>query len=121
MQTPRVPLGEFYGTRLEGWLSGQGVVVRRECAVNQAIGNADQIRAVELGENTEPFDAVVVAAAWRRVPELFSQSLRAALPELARLERLESVPITAVHLWFDRANYRITARRAPWADQSMDI
>jgi uncharacterized protein with NAD-binding domain and iron-sulfur cluster len=47
-------------------------------------------------------DAVIVAAAWRRVNELIPDSIQAALPELNGLHQLESAPITAVHLWFDR-------------------
>ena len=103
MQTPSVPLGEFYGTRLENWLTSHGIVMRRESAVKKVVGDTDRIRAVELADGkTESFDAIIVAVPWRRVPELFSESVRTALPELAGLDRLESAPITAVHLWFDR-------------------
>ena len=103
MQTPQVPLGEFYGTRLEQWLTDHGITVRRECGVKQLIGDANGVKEVLLADETQhSFDAVIVAVPWRRIATLLSGPLRAALPELRDLNRLESAPITAVHLWFDR-------------------
>src|SRR5690606_1482776 len=100
---PTVALGELYGERLENWLAQHGIVVRRECAVRRVHGTASGVEQLELasGEH-EPFDAVVLAAPWRRVGELVSPPIASALPELAALEQMESAPITAVHLWFDR-------------------
>ena len=49
-----------------------------------------------------PFDAVVVALPWRRVREVFDEPTLSTLPELARIDEIESAPITGVHLWFDR-------------------
>jgi uncharacterized protein with NAD-binding domain and iron-sulfur cluster len=36
------------------------------------------------------------------VREIFSAAFLAGLPELARLDQIESAPISGVHLWFDR-------------------
>lgn len=103
MQTPQVPLGEFYGTRLEQWLSQHGIVVRRECGVKQLTGDASNVKELILADAQQPsFDAVILAVPWRRVLELLPDSLRAALPELREIDQLKSAPITAVHLWFDR-------------------
>jgi squalene-associated FAD-dependent desaturase len=103
MQVPRVALGEFYGKRLETWLIEHGVQVHLACPIKQLFGDAKAIGTLEyaLGQPQE-FDAVVLALPWRRVCELLPEQLRTALPELARIDQLQSAPITAVHLWFDR-------------------
>ncbi len=103
MQTPRVPLGELYGNQLEQWLGQHGAAVRRECGVKQLIGDAAGVKNLLLDDGQQqPIDAVIVAVPWRRVSELLSDPLRAALSELREIDRFESAPITAVHLWFDR-------------------
>jgi squalene-associated FAD-dependent desaturase len=103
MQTPQVPLGEFYGDRLEQWLAGHGVTVRRECGVKQLIGDVNRVNELIMADGERlVFDALIVAAPWRRVSEILSDPLRTALPQLLEIDRLESAPITAVHLWFDR-------------------
>jgi squalene-associated FAD-dependent desaturase len=104
MIVPTVPLGELYGDKLECWLQSRGVVVHRECGVMQIYGDQSGVREIELGTGERRFfDAVIVAVPWRRIDDLLSESVRAALPELKSLSRIESAPITAVHLWFDRA------------------
>jgi squalene-associated FAD-dependent desaturase len=104
MIVPTVPLGELYGNKLKGWLRDRGIIVHRECAVKQLCGDQHGVRELEIatGER-QNFTAVIVAVPWRRINDLLSEQLRAALPELQGIRRLESAPITAVHLWFDRA------------------
>ena len=103
MHVPRVALGEFYGRRLETWLTEHGVNLRLACPIKQLSGDTAAIRSLEfaLGQPKD-FDAVILTVPWRRICELLSAPLRAALPELAGIEQLASAPITAVHLWFDR-------------------
>ncbi|HEY2760911.1 MAG TPA: hydroxysqualene dehydroxylase HpnE [Pirellulales bacterium] len=103
MQIPCAPLGEFYGLRLQTWLNAHKIQLRLQTSVKQIIGDANGIRELELeGGERFPCDAVIVAVPWRRVGEMISTPLRAALPELNGIEQLESAPITAVHLWFDK-------------------
>jgi squalene-associated FAD-dependent desaturase len=104
LQVPSIPLGEFYGQRLEQWLRQHQIELRTECPAKQLIGNAQGVSEVILADGQRlPTEIVVLAAPWRRVDELLSDPLRAALPQLQQLAQLESAPITAVHLWFDRA------------------
>ena len=51
----------------------------------------------------EPCDLVIVAAPWRHVPGLFDAADLESLPSVQRLKGIQSSPISAVHLWFDRA------------------
>jgi squalene-associated FAD-dependent desaturase len=104
MQVPSVPLGEFYGERLERWLREHGVAVRLECGVNQIVGDTGGVKEIKLASGERvAVDAVILAVPWRRVSELPCEALRDALPELKNIEQFESAPITAVHLWFDQA------------------
>ncbi len=104
MTVPSVPLAEFYGGRLEAWLRTHGVVVRQGCPVEQIVGDANGATEIILGSGERvQFDYIVVAAPWRRVAALFSDSLRACLPELSAVSQFQSASITAVHLWFDRS------------------
>jgi len=103
LQIPRVPLGEFYGRRLEQWLREHGITLRLECAAKQIIGASQGVNEIELADGQRlPVDYIVLAVPWRRAGELLPDRLRAALPELKQTDGLESAPISAVHLWFDR-------------------
>jgi squalene-associated FAD-dependent desaturase len=103
LEVPLIPLGELYGTRLEAWLAGQGVVVHSGTAVERVEGDSAGITAVVLADGARrKTDAVVVALPWRRVRDVFDAELLSALPGLAGVEQIEAAPITGVHLWFDR-------------------
>jgi uncharacterized protein with NAD-binding domain and iron-sulfur cluster len=49
-----------------------------------------------------PADFVVLAVSYDRVADMLGEPTWAAIPALDGLRRLESSPITGVHLWFDR-------------------
>ena len=51
---------------------------------------------------TGTHDLCILATEWRRLTDVLSESIRAKLPELQAVAEIESAPITAVHLWFDR-------------------
>ena len=107
IEVPRVPLGELYGEEMIRRLTERGVVIHlgrrvRRVATAQD-GNGDTVRAVELDDGRpHDCDAAILAVPWKRVGELIDAPLRARLPQVAGLERIESSPITGVHLWLDR-------------------
>jgi squalene-associated FAD-dependent desaturase len=102
VQIPTRPLDELYGSRLTGHLSGQGAAVRTGAGIKRLIGENGRITAAELrsGEVIEG-DEFVLAVPHHLVRSLLPESLagRAALDDL---DRLETAPISSVHLWFDR-------------------
>lgn len=118
VQIPTVPLDELYGRRLIDWLTQRGVAVRMLAGVGRlkefAHGSdstpADQssrgatgsVESVELrtGEVIEA-DEFIVAVPWHRAADLVPSSV-AELESFAGVKRLESAPISSVHLWFDR-------------------
>ena len=106
MEIPLVPLGELYGHRLGSWLADHGVEVRLTTGVksvavdDQGPGAVTGVR-LRSGEWLAA-DAVIMAAPFDRVAGLIPDSIRQRIPSLADVERIESSPITGVHLWFDR-------------------
>ncbi len=104
MEVPTVPLGELYGTRLEQWLGGRGVGIRLTSGVRSVEVDAEGHLAglrLRSGEAVAA-DFVVLAAPFDRVDGLLPPAVRDRIPSLGGIDRLESSPITGVHLWFDR-------------------
>ncbi len=102
VQVPTVPLDDLYGSQLTAHLHQQNAVVRTGAGVKKLMCYDGRISAVELrtGEQVEG-DEFILA-----VPHHLARSL---LPEpfsghatLDLVERLETAPISSVHLWFDR-------------------
>ncbi len=123
VEIPNISLGELYGQRLHQWLTRHGVTLTRGIRVQMIeveYGRAHRLRHVPLAESadtetvndpfeagqpvsgTTPCDAVIAAVPWRHVASLFDEATLANLPVLPRAAQIESAPISAVHLWFDR-------------------
>lgn len=103
VHVPRVPLSDLYGGRLIDWLREQGVTVRAATPVTRVDGDGAGVTSVELADGTRhAVDAAILAVPWSRVRAILSDELLAALPVLEGTDVFEAVPITAVHLWFDR-------------------
>lgn len=107
VQIPTVPLDDFYGDSLTGWLRHRGAVVRMQAGVEQVVIENERAREVRLRDD-EPItaDHFVIAVPHHRVLSLLPDPLRRH-PQLAGIDRLESAPISSVHLWFDRPITRL--------------
>ena len=104
LELPLVPLGELYGSRLDGWLREHGVSVRLTTGVRTIEPDRDgEIGGVVLrsGESIAA-DFVVLAVPFDRVEGLIPEALRDRIPSLNQLGAMRASPITGVHLWFDR-------------------
>jgi squalene-associated FAD-dependent desaturase len=104
IELPLVPLGDFYGRRLERWLEIHEVAVRLTTGVRSiepdedgAIGGA----VLRTGERIAA-DFVVLAVPFDRIDRLIPDDLRDRIPGLSSLDSMKSSPVTGVHLWFDR-------------------
>ena len=104
MEIPLVPLGEFYGKRLESWLEEKQVRVRLSTGVRsiETDDEGDVTGVVLRSGETVAADFVVVAVPFDRVDAILGEKLVNAIPGLSRLDEFESSPITGIHLWFDR-------------------
>jgi squalene-associated FAD-dependent desaturase len=102
VQIPTVPLDALYGTRLTGWLAKRGASVRLQTGVVRLSVDAGRATGAILrtGEVVET-DQVIVAVPHWLVLDLLPPECRTH-PDLARLNELETAPISSVHLWFDR-------------------
>lgn len=103
VEVPTVPLGTLYGGELDAWLSRR----RIELSLNQAARRLEiaenRVVAVELrsGERLTA-DWIVSAVPFDRLLELLPADVVERTPCFANLRRLETSPITSVHLWYDR-------------------
>lgn len=99
---PAVPLDELYGSHISDWLGSRGADVRLQCGVRQLVLQDDAVVAVELrsGEQLRG-EHFVVAVPHHRIFSLLPECLHKR-PEFCGVSRLESAPITSMHLWFDR-------------------
>jgi squalene-associated FAD-dependent desaturase len=102
VSTPTVPLGEFYGQRLADWFARHGATLRLQAGAKRLLLEGGRIAAVELRDGERvPGDHFVLAVPHFAVPSLIPDAL-AGDPFLANLDRIETAPISSVHLWFDR-------------------
>lgn len=101
---PTVPLATIYDEFVARRLGELGVVVHRDAAVERLVGTAASVESLALRDGSRlQFDSYVVAVPWRAVGRLLGGTLAASLPKLAKLNQMPAAPISAVHLWFDRA------------------
>ena len=99
---PRVALEEIYGKRLSGWLADHGVEVRTGSGVRRVEWENERVVGVRLAdESVVAADRVVLAVPHHRLANLLPEPLDTH-PQITALEQLDTAPIAAVHLWFDR-------------------
>lgn len=95
------PLGWIYGERIVSWLKARGVAIELSCGVESLEVIEGQVTGVRL-RNGEVMSAakVVLAIPWFHVSRvLTAEQLVTVVPGLGRIE---SAPISSVHLWYDR-------------------
>jgi len=104
IELPAVPLGRLYGEELQAWLDQHAVEVRLQAAARRLRFNAEHVTGVEL-RGGEMLDAgwYVAAAPFDRLLELLPADVIERHACFRDLRRLETSPITSVHLWYDRA------------------
>src|SRR5262249_10268342 len=103
VELPTVPLGLFYGEELLRWLAQHG----GDLALNQAVKsidvNGDRVVGLRLRQGA------ALQADWYVSTVPFDRLLDLLLPLVVEqhavfrnLRKLETSPITSVHVWFDR-------------------
>jgi squalene-associated FAD-dependent desaturase len=99
---PKVSLAELYDDRVATWLRSQGVQIHLQSSIEALLGNAGQIRGIQVASGQCEFDFVILAIPWRRVAALMPEPVRIAVDPIGQFAAIAGAPITAVHLWFDR-------------------
>lgn len=99
---PTVSLDELYGDPVRNWLESRGSRVRTGAACRSLELHDGRIAEVVLRDGERlAADAAIVAVPHWRLAELLPDEL-AQRPEIRQLSRIETAPISSVHVWFDR-------------------
>ena len=103
LHIPRRSLAELYDQRVADWLRRRGVAIHLETPVQHIALDDEAQLLVNVQGSQQPFDIVIAALPWRGLPPLLSPPLGPALaPQMDAVARMQSAPISSVHLWFDR-------------------
>jgi len=99
---PSVPLAQLY----DGCLSSvekRGGEVRMRCGVQQIRVRGNRFTGVVLEDGTEiSADACIVAVPQDALPDLIPPDIPDMADALESVAKIQTSPITSVHLWFDR-------------------
>src|SRR5262249_51087213 len=102
-ELPSVPLGRLYGAELRDWLDRHQVLLRSECPVRRIRLAENRVERLELRDGgAVEADWYVSAVPHDRLLDLLPEERLAAVPYVGDLRKLETSPITSVHLWYDR-------------------
>jgi squalene-associated FAD-dependent desaturase len=108
-----VPLGELW-QRVCSWLAHRGAKIHMrakiecvEASGGPNTGNAGRTPAAPLTlvmpeGLCRTFDYVIAAVSWKHIAKLLGPELSRQVPRVEAGTTLQSSPITALHLWFDR-------------------
>src|SRR5947209_5572169 len=103
IEVPRVPLGRLYGKELLEWFAAKGVQVSLNHGVKTLATRGAFVTGAQLrSEETVEADWYIAAVPFNRLLDLLPETLVEETPYFANLRRLETSPITSVHLWYDR-------------------
>ena len=99
---PRIPLGEIW-QRAGTWLTRRGAKLRMRTRIERLEVDGQRFLGIVLGDGLcRRFDHVVSAVSWKQLGKLLGPELLKQIPRAEAGTGLNSSPITAVHLWFDR-------------------
>jgi squalene-associated FAD-dependent desaturase len=103
VELPGVPLGDLYGDELQRWLRHHHVSLVLPCAAKQLLIEEDQVLGVETRAGVRLIaDWYVSAVPFDRLLHLLRAKVIERWEYFLNLKRLETSPITSVHLWYDQ-------------------
>ncbi|MFM8286782.1 MAG: hydroxysqualene dehydroxylase HpnE [Planctomycetaceae bacterium] len=98
---PTVPLDRLYGAELQESLRARGVELRLNAAVQRVQADGKGVEVQLRNQERLAAQRVVLAVPAHRVPRLVPQ-FESWWQEAAGPGRLETAPISSVHLWYDQ-------------------
>jgi squalene-associated FAD-dependent desaturase len=103
VELPSVPLGRFYGEELQHWMGQHHVQLRLNTAAKSIHVADGRVQQLELRQgDLLAADWYIAAVPFDRLLDLLPAEVVEAYPYFHNLKRLETSPITSVHLWYDR-------------------
>jgi squalene-associated FAD-dependent desaturase len=108
VELPSVPLGRLYGEELQGWLARRRVEVRLQQGARQFEVPGGRVEGLRLrdGEVLRA-DWYVAAVPFERLLGLLPEEVVEREHYFGDLRKLETSPITSVHVWYDRRVLRL--------------
>jgi squalene-associated FAD-dependent desaturase len=101
---PTQPLAVLYDQRVRRWLEDHGGKVVSGTRVKRiARDAAGRWSVTDASGQTQSSAAVILAVPWKHAHALLDDETAQHIAEIQSAQRLESAPISSVHLWFDRA------------------
>jgi squalene-associated FAD-dependent desaturase len=103
VEVPAVPLGRLYGEELQGWLANHGVLIRLNTGVKSLRILSERVQCLDLrnGESVQA-DWYLSAVPFDRLLDFLPDEVVESDSYFSNLRRLETSPITSVHLWYNR-------------------
>jgi squalene-associated FAD-dependent desaturase len=103
VQLPTVPLGRLYGEELLRWFAEHEVQLEVNTAVKALDISGERVQRLQLrqGEKTLEAEWYISAIPFARLLDLLPAEVIESHPYFANLCRIETSPITSVHLWLD--------------------
>jgi squalene-associated FAD-dependent desaturase len=103
LEVPAVPLGRLYGEELLDWFANRGVFFQLNTAVKNIRITDQRVDALEMRNGEwRRADWYISAVPFDRLLDLLSAEVTDADAYFGNLRRLETSPITSVHLWYDQ-------------------
>jgi len=107
VQLLKIPLGQFYDEHIQNWLINRGAKIElktglQEFLVEQNVNEQPVISGAKLRDGSVwEADHYVLAVSFDRVKTLLPELVKET-NEFSQIDKIESAPITSVHLWFDQ-------------------
>jgi squalene-associated FAD-dependent desaturase len=103
IELPQVPLGRLYGPELQTWLDGHSIRLHLGQAAGHLRTAGREVTGIDLrGGGSAEADWYVAAVPFDRLLDLLDGEPIGTEPYFGNLRKLETSPITSVHLWYDR-------------------
>jgi squalene-associated FAD-dependent desaturase len=103
VELPSVPLGRLYGDELQAWFVRHNIRLIQGTGVRGFHVGDQRITAVELRDGSRiEADWFISAVPFDRLLSLLPENVIDQTAIFSNLRRLETSPITSVHVWYDR-------------------
>ena len=98
---PAKPLDDMYATPARAFIESKGGAVRTDALV-RLVTNGARVTAVEVRGERIDADAVISSVPWHQLRTLFAEVPAPLSAIVDNANRLGSMPIVTVNLWYDR-------------------
>jgi squalene-associated FAD-dependent desaturase len=100
---PTVPLARLYGEEMQRWLADHDVTLVMNHGVRRIVNGDGRVRGIESRDGgVIEADWYVVTVPFDRLLDLLPEEWVARHVCFSGIKRLETSPVSSVHLWYDR-------------------